>query len=158
MIQAMCDLLSAALQQSFWKKQTLFPDVFRHIFMTDSNRTLSDINLGFHWAWDWWSGLCEWPLPLTTSLALLWTWVDCLQRLSRTLSWEQHSTGAGWQLMEPCSHPPPPYSSRTNHGRGRCSFPSWGRAGESKRPRRSGQPATPIKALFFLCKPSYIYL
>lgn len=45
---------------------------------------------------------------------------------------------------------PPQYSSRTNHGRGR--------AGESKRPRRSGQPATPIKALFFLCKPSYIYL
>lgn len=24
------------------------------------------------------------------------------------LSWEQHSTGAGWQLMEPCSHPTPP--------------------------------------------------
>lgn len=25
----------------------------------------------------------------------------------QTLSWEQHSTGAGWQLMEPCSHPSP---------------------------------------------------
>lgn len=150
MIQAMCDLLSPALQQSFWKKQTLFPDVFCHIFMTDLNRTLSDKNLSFQWAWDWWSGLCERPLPLTTSLALLWTWVDCLQRLSRTLSWEQQSTRAEWQLMEPCSHLPP-HSSRTNHRRGRCSFRSWGRAGERKQETSAERAAcNSNKGLIFL--------
>lgn len=158
MIQAMCDLLSAALQQSFWKKQTLFPDVFRHIFMTDSNRTLSDINLGFHWAWDWWSGLCEWPLTPdhipgpALDMGGLSPEAEQDIELGAALYWGRVAADGALQP------PTPPYSSRTNHGRGRCSFPGWGRAGESKRPRRSGQPATPIKALFFLCKPSYIYL
>lgn len=95
MIQAMCVLFSPALQQSFWKKQTLFPDVFCHIFMTDLNRTLSDkISASIRLETDGQDS--EQPLPLSTSLALLWTWVDFLQRLSRTLSWEQHSTGAEW--------------------------------------------------------------
>lgn len=150
MIQAMCDLLSAALQQSFWKKQTLFPDVFRHIFMTDSNRTLSDINLGFHWAWDWWSGLCEWPLPLTTSLALLWTWVDCLQRLSRTLSWEQHSTGAGWQLMEPCSHPTPPILFKDQSRAGQVLVPWLGQSRWKQETSAERAACNSNKGLIFL--------
>lgn len=81
---------SSIQQQSFWKEQTVFPDVFCHILKTDLNCTFSRQNLSFHLAWDRWSGLCEQPWPLATPLALLWTGVDCFQRLSRALSWEQH--------------------------------------------------------------------
>lgn len=156
MIQAMCVLLYPALQQSFWKKQTVFPDVFCHILMTDLNRTVSRQNLSFHQAWDWWSGLCEQPLPLATSLTLLWTGVDCLQRLSRALSWEQHcrarvASPADWasSRWSPAATSLPPSLTLQGPIMGRCSFPDWGRAGESKRPQRTGSLHS-NKGLIFL--------
>lgn len=130
--------------------------------MTDCNRTFSrqksQLPLGLGLAVrTQWTAFYSWSHPWHCSGH---GWIVFRGRAGH---WTGSSTtGAGWPSPADWTADgalqSPPFTIFKDQSRGRCSFPGWGRAGESKKPQRNRQPATPIKALFFLCQLSfYIY-